>query len=237
MPPADPGDDAPSDSRDDEPAGSSDEPSDSGHAPAGSGDAPSDSGHAPFGHDDAEPSDAGGSPSSSGDDEPSGSSHATESGDADRSTDAPPTDASSPEATGDDVGGSSPDGSRSEGSPPDGPGPNEQYCSSCGDIVARAAERCPHCGVPKQGTAPAPDDEYGTASTADVEYETDRSTAAILALAVGGLGVHKFYIGKTGQGMLYLCFFWTLIPMLVAFVEGVIYLSESDEEFQRKHVP
>lgn len=62
-----------------------------------------------------------------------------------------------------------------------------------------------------------------------------RITAAILAFLLGGLGVHKFYLGKVGQGLLYLLFCWTFIPAMVAFVEFIMYLVWSDEQFAAKY--
>ncbi|MBD3238409.1 MAG: NINE protein [Candidatus Moranbacteria bacterium] len=63
----------------------------------------------------------------------------------------------------------------------------------------------------------------------------DRITAGVFAILLGGLGVHKFYMGEIGLGVLYLCFFWTGIPALVGLIEGIIYLTYSDEEFQKKY--
>jgi len=41
-------------------------------------------------------------------------------------------------------------GSNQQESPPDNsPGPNEQYCISCGDIISSKANICPHCGAPQ----------------------------------------------------------------------------------------
>jgi len=34
----------------------------------------------------------------------------------------------------------------------------------------------------------------------------DRATAIGLALILGGVGIHKFYLGRVGQGVLYLLF-------------------------------
>lgn len=44
----------------------------------------------------------------------------------------------------------------------------------------------------------------------------------LLAFFLGGFGAHKFYSGKIGMGILYLVFFWTMIPCFVAIVELII---------------
>lgn len=44
----------------------------------------------------------------------------------------------------------------------------------------------------------------------------------VLAILLGDFGVHKFYAGKIGLGILYLCFCWTGIPAIVGLVEGII---------------
>ncbi len=59
--------------------------------------------------------------------------------------------------------------------------------------------------------------------------------AGILAIFLGGIGVHKFYMGKIGMGILYILFCWTGIPACVGFIEGIIYLCSNDENFQLKH--
>lgn len=59
--------------------------------------------------------------------------------------------------------------------------------------------------------------------------------AGLLAIFLGGLGIHKFYLGKIGQGIVYLLFCWTLIPEVIGFIEGIVYLCSNDENFQLKH--
>ena len=61
-----------------------------------------------------------------------------------------------------------------------------------------------------------------------------RVVAAILAIFLGGLGIHKFYMGKVGQGILYLVFSWTVIPAIVGFIEGIIFLCDSDIGFAKR---
>jgi TM2 domain-containing membrane protein YozV len=65
--------------------------------------------------------------------------------------------------------------------------------------------------------------------------QKNRIVAALLAFFLGGFGAHKFYLGRIGWGILYLLFFWTLIPGIIAFVEFIIYLCTSDEDFARKY--
>ena len=65
--------------------------------------------------------------------------------------------------------------------------------------------------------------------------QRNRSIAALLAIFLGGIGAHKFYIGQTAQGVLYLLFFWTFIPAFIGLVEGVIYLTMTDDAFAAKY--
>ncbi len=64
--------------------------------------------------------------------------------------------------------------------------------------------------------------------------------AGLLAIFLGGLGIHKFYLGYTGAGIIMLLcslfgaillFIPTFVIGIVALVEGIIYLTKSDQEF------
>jgi TM2 domain-containing membrane protein YozV len=46
------------------------------------------------------------------------------------------------------------------------------------------------------------------------------TTAVVLTLLLGGIGIHKFYLGQTGWGIVYLLFCWTLVPSILAFFEA-----------------
>jgi len=63
----------------------------------------------------------------------------------------------------------------------------------------------------------------------------NKTTAGLLAIFLGWLGVHKFYLDRTAQGILYIVFMWTLIPLIVSIIEGIIYLTMSEEAFNLKY--
>lgn len=65
----------------------------------------------------------------------------------------------------------------------------------------------------------------------------NRKVAASLAL-IGTVipisGFHKFYLGQPVWGILYLLLWWTPIPRVASAIEGVWYLLQDSEEFDRK---
>ena len=63
----------------------------------------------------------------------------------------------------------------------------------------------------------------------------NKIVAGLLGIFLGGLGIHKFYLGKIGQDIVYILFCWTFIPALIGFIEGIVYLCSNDENFQLKH--
>ncbi len=65
--------------------------------------------------------------------------------------------------------------------------------------------------------------------------DKNRTMAAILAICLGGIGIHKFYLGRVGWGLIYFIFSWTFIPALAGFIEGIIYLLMSDDSFEKKY--
>lgn len=68
-------------------------------------------------------------------------------------------------------------------------------------------------------------------------YTKGKVAAGLLAILLGGIGIHKFYLGKWLQGILYIIFCWTYIPALIGLIEGIRYLILSDNEFAQKYDP
>ena len=82
-------------------------------------------------------------------------------------------------------------------------------CVNCGQTISPEAANCPGCGHPN----------YGNSS------HKSRTTVVLLAFFLGGLGIHRFYVGKTGTGILMLCTLgglgiWSLIDFIIAICGG-----------------
>nr|WP_315248308.1 NINE protein [uncultured Flavobacterium sp.] len=60
-------------------------------------------------------------------------------------------------------------------------------------------------------------------------------TATVLTLFFGGIGIHKFYLGQSVQGILYLIFCWTFIPSILAFFQFFGLLLMSEHSFNIKY--
>lgn len=104
-----------------------------------------------------------------------------------------------------------------------------KFCHACGRSIDARAEICPLCGV-RQPMAYSP-----VSLGQNIPSSRNRTAAALFAIFLGGLGIHKFYLGQVGQGVLYLVFCWTFIPTIVGFIEGIIYLTKSDQDFAEEY--
>jgi TM2 domain-containing membrane protein YozV len=63
----------------------------------------------------------------------------------------------------------------------------------------------------------------------------DKNVAAILALFLGFLGAHKFYLGRIGSGVLYLMFSFTFIPALLGLIDFFVLALMDRDEFNRRY--
>lgn len=62
-----------------------------------------------------------------------------------------------------------------------------------------------------------------------------KTKAILLALFLGGLGIHQFYLGNNGKGVLYLLFCWTFIPCIIALIDIFFLMTMSDDRFNYKY--
>jgi TM2 domain-containing membrane protein YozV len=70
-----------------------------------------------------------------------------------------------------------------------------------------------------------------------VPQENKKVLAGVLAIVLGGLGVHKFILGYTQEGIIQLILGVVTcgIGGVIGLVEGIIYLTKSDEEFYQTY--
>ncbi len=113
------------------------------------------------------------------------------------------------------------------------------FCSHCGNAVSPMAAACPQCGHPVATQQPVGQPLGGQPAVGQplanpYAPAKSRVTAGILGILLGGIGVHKFYLGKVGLGVVYVLFFWTYIPAIIGLIEGIIYLTQSDQDFANK---
>ncbi len=94
------------------------------------------------------------------------------------------------------------------------------YCRGCGKEIHESAETCPSCGAPQKVVAAG-----GNKS---------KVVAALLALFLGALGIHRFYLGQW-WGLFYLLLCWTGIPSLISFIEAIVFLLSNQQNWDNKY--
>ena len=93
------------------------------------------------------------------------------------------------------------------------------YCLNCSAQFPRSSRFCPVCGA---------------RNLLYVDHK-DRVTAGLIAVMLGIFGGHKFYLKEYGQGVIYLFFFWSIIPAVLGIIEGIRFLTMSEALFQQKY--
>jgi len=118
-------------------------------------------------------------------------------------------------------------------------GPNEKYCHECGETIRARAEICPKCGVRQ---APVGIAHHAADDPAVRQAASNKIAAGLCAILIGTLGVHKFILGLTGPGLIMLlvtvlsCGVGAVVMWPISIVEGIIYLTKSDEDFYQTYI-
>lgn len=107
------------------------------------------------------------------------------------------------------------------------PRAEKNFCYSCGVAVNQNQVMCIQCGA---GLA-----EPRSVGAGIVAGSKNKTSAGILALLLGGLGIHKFYHGSWGWGLVYLAACITWIPAIVALGEGIQYLTMDQAKYDNQY--
>lgn len=117
-----------------------------------------------------------------------------------------------------------------------------RYCTKCGATNDDTAQFCSSCQSPLSpvaGYQPMQAVNQGSGAMTDWKAlgADKKILAGILGIVVGAFGVHKFVLGYTTEGLIMLlttvisCGILAIVPSVIGIVEGIIYLTKSDEEF------
>jgi TM2 domain-containing membrane protein YozV len=119
-----------------------------------------------------------------------------------------------------------------------------KYCTKCGTQNDDTAQYCSSCQAPLSASGYQPMQAVNSQAITDWKaLGADKKIAAgICAILLGALGVHKFILGYTTEGVIMLlitilsCGFLAIVPSIIGIVEGIIYLTKTDEDFVRTYI-
>lgn len=116
--------------------------------------------------------------------------------------------------------------------------PNLQACMNCGTMM-------PVNPMPMQPAG-------GYAYQTKLPGADKKIAAGLCGILIGGLGIHKFVLGYQQEGIIMLSVFLVtfiiamvtcgigaplvMIPGIIGLIEGIIYLTKSDEEFVQTYI-
>jgi len=111
-----------------------------------------------------------------------------------------------------------------------------KYCHACAAPIDVRAQICPKCGVGQPGM------QFPHAERELREASSKKLAAGMTAIFLGYLGIHKFILGMTTPGLIMAgvsvatCGIGAFPMGIIGVIEGIIYLTKSDEEFYELYV-
>lgn len=118
------------------------------------------------------------------------------------------------------------------------------FCTRCGTANSDTVRACYNCQAQLPAVAGyqpilAPSPTYRPALIDWRAQGADKKVpTAICAMFLGAFGVHKFILGYTAEGLIQLAIgiFTCGIGSVIGLIEGIIYLTKSDEDFVRTYI-
>lgn len=116
-----------------------------------------------------------------------------------------------------------------------------RYCTKCGATNDETAQYCANCQAPLAsigGYQPMQSVNQGQMQDWKSLGADKKLVAGICGILLGGFGVHKFILGYTTEGIIQIVITFVTcgVGSIVGLVEGIIYLTKSDEDFVRTYI-
>ena len=108
-----------------------------------------------------------------------------------------------------------------------------KYCKNCGAELPEEAAFCLKCGVAVGDKSNGGFNAPGTTVNKDPNAKS-RLAAGLLAIFVGALGIHNFYLGYNGKAVAQLlmtvlsCGVLSFVSSIWGLIEGIFYLIEKE---------
>ncbi len=124
-------------------------------------------------------------------------------------------------------------------------------CPGCGTQNLGINVRCTNCGTVLP-LSPMPMQHVPSSGGTALPGVEKKIAAGICGIVLGGLGVHKFILGYNQEGIILLSVYLVsivltfitcgvafpllFIPSIIGIIEGIMYLTKSDEEFVQTYI-
>jgi TM2 domain-containing membrane protein YozV len=119
-----------------------------------------------------------------------------------------------------------------------------RYCTKCGAVNDDTAQYCASCQSPlSQAPGYQPMQAVNQGAPGSMQDwkamgAEKKLIAGICGILLGGFGVHKFILGYTTEGIIQIVITFVTCGAgsIIGIIEGIIYLTKSDEEFVRTYI-
>ena len=121
-----------------------------------------------------------------------------------------------------------------------------RYCTKCGAINDEMAQYCTTCQAPltpvSTGYQPMQSVNQGALTDWKALGGDKKVLSGVLGILLGYFGIHKFILGYTTEGLIMLlitvltCGTLGTVMWIIGIVEGIMYLTKSDEDFVRTYI-
>ena len=118
---------------------------------------------------------------------------------------------------------------------------HKKFCRQCGVALNPEQVVCVRCGAGI--SAAGASRSVGVGGHTGNSGQKNKLVAGLLAIFLGGIGAHKYYMGSWGWGIVFTAsviltgFILGIVTSIIALVEGIMFLVMSEDTFAEKYPP